>query len=210
MISLDIISDPICPWCYIGLAKLRAGLASHDHDPFEVQWRPFQLNPDMPAEGMDRAAYLEAKFGAENAERFYTRIEETAKEAGLDVHFDRIAKTPNTIDAHRLIRWAKSTGNQTAVKTQLFIRYFERGEDISDHDVLLDVAETTGMERPIVERLLAGDADVEAVRQEDTAARQMGVTGVPTFIIAGKYVLQGAQEAETWSRVVEELAAVPT
>ncbi|MEO0999800.1 MAG: DsbA family oxidoreductase, partial [Pseudomonadota bacterium] len=195
MITLDIISDPICPWCYIGKANLDAALAKAGENPFDIRWRPFQLNPDMPAEGMGRAEYLDAKFGPENAKRFYARIEQVAKDAGLDVHFEKIAKTPNTIDAHRLIRWATTTGAQSAVKQDLFERYLERGEDISDHAVLLDVAEAAGMEREVVANLLSSEADRAEVADEDRAAREMGVTGVPTFIIGGKYVLTGAQDA---------------
>ena len=106
MITLDIISDPICPWCYIGKTHLETATQRAGFDPFDVQWRPFQLNPDMPKEGMDRKAYLEAKFGKERAEGFYKQIEDTAIEAGLDVRFDLIERTPNTFDAHRLIRWS--------------------------------------------------------------------------------------------------------
>ncbi|QPH54327.1 DsbA family oxidoreductase [Pontivivens ytuae] len=203
---LDIISDPICPWCYIGKAKLDRALEAGGN-PFEITWRPFQLNPDMPAEGMDRTEYLEAKFGKENAKGFYARIEQAAQEAGLDVDFAKIARTPNTVDAHRVIRWAQTTGNQSAVVSQLFRRYFKEGQDISDHAVLLDVAQSAGMEREIVERLLAGDADRAEVIAEDTQAREMGVSGVPTFLIGGRYVVQGAQEPAVWEKVIADLTA---
>ncbi len=210
MITLDVISDPICPWCYIGKAKLDRALEAAPDHPFDLHWRPFQLNPDMPPGGMDRREYLEAKFGGrEGAVRVYGAIAEAAEEAGLPIDFAAIKRTPNTIDAHRLIRWSRITGNQSAVVAQLFRRYFEAGEDISDHETLADVGASAGMERDLVAKLLASDADLAESREEDAAAREMGVSGVPTFIIGGKYVLQGAQEAGTWANVLEELRAKP-
>jgi predicted DsbA family dithiol-disulfide isomerase len=207
MVTLDIISDPICPWCYIGKARLDQAIAETGHDPFDVSWRIFQLNPTMPPEGMDRQAYLEAKFGGkEGAERVYSHVRRTAAETGLDIKFDAIRRTPNTFDAHRLIRWAGNTGNQPAVVQHLFRRYFEQGEDISDHEILLDVAEAAGMERAAVAELLAGDADRETLAEEEQAARRMGVGGVPCFVIDGRYVLQGAQDVETWKKVIAEFA----
>ncbi len=208
MVTLDIISDPICPWCYIGKAKLDRALESAGDNPFDIHWRPFQLNPDMPREGADRRAYLEAKFGGKaGAVKVYSAIAEAAEAAGLEIDFSKIDRTPSTLDAHRLIRWARTTGNQNAVVSQLFRRYFREGQDISDREILADVAESAGMEREVVERLLDGDADLAEIREEDAAAREMGVSGVPTFIVGGRYVLQGAQEAETWARVIEELNA---
>jgi predicted DsbA family dithiol-disulfide isomerase len=207
MITLDIISDPICPWCYIGKARLDQAIAEIGHNPFDVSWRIFQLNPTMPPDGMDRRAYLEAKFGGpQGAEQVYSRIRQTSVESGLDIKFDKIKRTPNTLDAHRLIRWAKDTGNQTAVVEQLFHRYFENGEDISDHEVLLDVAVASGMERPVVARLLAGDTDRDVLGEEEEAARNMGVSGVPCFVIGGRYVVNGAQDVATWKKVIAEIA----
>jgi predicted DsbA family dithiol-disulfide isomerase len=211
MTRLDIISDPICPWCYIGAANLTRALESLRAQPFDIHWRPFQLNPDMPAEGADRRAYLDAKFGGPGrAGQIYARIEAAAAEAGLDLHFDRIARTPNTLDAHRLIRWAGAEGVQTPLVGQLFRRYFREGEDISDPDVLAAAATAVGMDEPLVRRLLASDADVEEIRAEDAAFREMGVTGVPTFILGNRYVITGAQPPEVWTRIVAELEAAAT
>ena len=208
MVQLDIISDPICPWCYIGKAELDRAIAETGTNPFDIGWRVFQLNPDMAPGGMDRRSYLEAKFGGpERAQAVYARVEAAAADAGIEMHFDRIPKTPNTMDAHRLIRWSKTTGNQSALVDALFRRYFAEGADISDHEVLLDAAAGVGMERAIVAELLAGDADLELLREEEAAARRMGVNGVPCFIVGGRYVLQGAQPAETWAQVIRELSA---
>ncbi|MEO1491461.1 MAG: DsbA family oxidoreductase [Pseudomonadota bacterium] len=208
MVQLDIISDPICPWCYIGKAQLDRAIAEVGVNPFDTHWRIFQLNPDMPPEGMDRREYLETKFGGpERAQQIYGRIADAAKGAGLDVALDKIGRTPNTMDAHRVIRWARTTGSQQGLVDDLFTRYFEKGEDISDHAVLLDAAEAAGMEREIVAKLLEGDADRESLAEEDRTAREMGVTGVPTFIVGGRYVLTGAQDAATWAKVIRELIA---
>jgi len=208
MVTLDIISDPICPWCYIGKARLDQAIAETGLDPFDISWRIFQPNPAMPPEGMDRQEYLETKFGGpEGAERVYSHVRRTAAETGLDLKFDAIKRTPNTFDAHRLIRWAGTTGNQSAVVQQLFHRYFEQGEDISDHAVLLDAATSAGMERTAVAELLAGDADRETLSEEEQAARRMGVGGVPCFVIDGRYVLQGAQDVATWRKVIAGIGA---
>jgi predicted DsbA family dithiol-disulfide isomerase len=212
MITLEIISDPICPWCYIGKARLDQAIAETGYDQFDISWRIFQLNPTMPPEGMDRREYLETKFGGpKGAEQVYSRIRQTAAETGLEIDFDAIKRTPNTFDAHRLVHWAKATGNQSAVAQQLFHRYFEKGEDISDHEILLDVAESAGMERAVVARLLESDADRDTLTGEEDQARRMGVTGVPCFVIGGRYVLQGAQDAETWKKVIGEIGeAMPS
>ena len=215
MVALDIISDPFCPWCWIGMTKLDAALAQASDHPFAMHWRPFQLNPDMPREGMDRQSYLSAKFGGpDRAREIYARVEAAAEAAGLDVDFSRMKRTPNTIAAHRLIRWARQQNGgeadggaaaQTLVVTRMFERYFREGADLGDRDVLTEIGELAGMERDLTATLLASDADLEEVRAEDASAREMGVSGVPTFLIGGKYVVQGAQDAETWSRVMAEL-----
>lgn len=207
MIPLDIISDPICPWCYIGKSHLDKAVETKGLQPFDIFWRPFQLNPDMPEGGMSRKQYLEAKFGADRAVSFYKQIEDAATNAGLDVRFDLMERTPNTFDAHRLIRWSRSAGAQTAVVNDLFDRYFRKGEDIGDRDLLLDVGEAHGMERDVVQRLYDGDADRELLETEETTAREIGVNGVPTFVIANKHVVTGAQPPELWEKVLDELAA---
>ncbi|HET7409865.1 MAG TPA: DsbA family oxidoreductase [Paracoccaceae bacterium] len=208
MTRLDIISDPICPWCYIGKANLDRAIAETGENPFEIDWRIFQLNPDMPPEGMDRQSYLETKFGGpERARETYARIEAAAADAGIEMNFDRIPRTPNTMDAHRLIRWSRATGHQSDLVERLFAAYFAQGRDISNHEVLLDAAGSVGMEREVVERLLSGEADREQLHEEEAAARQMGVNGVPCFVLGGRYVLQGAQPVETWTKVIGELIA---
>lgn len=207
MIRLDILSDPICPWCYIGKANLDRALGQRPDHPFAIEWHPFQLNPDMPPDGMERRAYLEAKFGGrDGAVRAYAPVVEAAEAAGLSINFEGIERTPNTLDAHRLIHWAGLEGRQTAAVAALFRAYFVEGRDIGDHAVLLDIAGGIGLDRAMTERLLASDADADDIRARDAHARSRGVTGVPTFVIANQHVVVGAQPPDLWLQVIDELA----
>lgn len=209
-VKLDILSDPICPWCYIGKAGLDRALEAHPDHPFTIEWHPFQLNPDMPAGGMDRRSYLEAKFGGrDQAVAIYARIAEAAEAAGLAIDFEAIGRTPNTLDAHRLIHWAGLEGRQTAVVSALFRAYFVDGRDIGDPAVLLDLAEDAGLDRAMIARLLASDADAADIRARDAHARERGVTGVPTFVIANQHVAPGAQPPELWAKVIADINGQP-
>ncbi|MGG7644672.1 DsbA family oxidoreductase [Rhodovulum sp. YNF3179] len=210
MIKLDILSDPICPWCYIGKSWLDRALAKHPEHPFAIEWHPFQLNPDMPREGMDRAAYLEAKFGGKDrAAEVYAKIAEAAEAAGLEIDWSTITRTPNTLDAHRLIHWAGIEGRQTPVVSFLFRAYFREGRDIGEPEVLLSVADKAGMDVEMTRTLLEGDADLDEIRARDDHARARGVTGVPTFVVANTHVVPGAQPPELWENVIAELAGTP-
>ena len=206
MIKLDILSDPICPWCYIGKAHLDRALEKAGDHPFLIEWHPFQLNPEMPAGGMDRRAYLEAKFGGkEGAVRAYAPVVEHAEKAGLRINFEGIARTPNTLDAHRLIHWAGIEQRQTPVVSALFKAYFVEGRDIGDKAVLAEIAGEAGLDAAMVATLLAGEADADDIRARDAHARERGVTGVPTFILANQHVLTGAQPPELWGKVIEDI-----
>ncbi len=206
MIRLDIFSDPICPWCYIGKTLLDRALESRAAHPFSVAWHPFQLNPDMPAEGMDRRAYLETKFGGKlQAVEVYARIAEAARAAGLEINFEAITRTPNTMDAHRLIHWAGLEGRQGAVVGALFRAYFRDGRDIGDAATLAKIAAEAGMDEAATTRLLATDADRDDLAARDADARQKGLTGVPGFLVAQQYLLSGAQPVETWQQVIDEV-----
>lgn len=210
MIKLDILSDPICPWCYIGKSNLDRALEAHPKHRFEIEWHPFQLNPEMPSEGMDRRTYLENKFGGKDGAReVYGRIEDAAKSAGLEVNFDAIGRTPSTLDAHRMIHWAGHEGRQSPFVDALFKAYFIDGKDIGDRDTLLDLAEGAGLDRGAFARLLDSDADRADIQARDAHARERGVTGVPTFVVANAHVVPGAQPPELWARVIGELAEQP-
>lgn len=208
MVKLDILSDPICPWCLIGKAQLDQALKNRPGHPFVIEWHPFQLNPDMPPDGMDRQNYLVAKFGSRNdAARVYARIAEAAEAAGVNIDFEGIKRTPNTLNAHRLIHWAGIEHRQTLVVAALFRAYFEGGRDIGADDVLTDIAREAGLDGTMVHRLLSGDADIEDIRARDTHARDRGVTGVPTFVVGNRHVLPGAQPSELWEKAIDEIAA---
>ena len=207
MIKLDILSDPICPWCLIGKTHLDRALEAHPDHPFEIEWHPFQLNPDMPREGMDRREYLETKFGGKDrAVAVYAQIAEAAEAAGVEIDFAGIKRTPNTLNAHRLIHWGGVEGRQTAIVSSLFRAYFREGRDIGDTGVLLDIAGKAGLDRGMIDRLLSSDADADDIRARDVHARERGVTGVPTFVVANQHVVPGAQPPELWAQVIYELA----
>jgi predicted DsbA family dithiol-disulfide isomerase len=208
MTKLDIISDPICPWCYIGKTLLDQALAERPDHPFVLEWHPFQLNPDMPEGGMDRRAYLEGKFGGKDgAVQAYLPVVERAAAAGLNINFEGIKRTPNTLNAHRLIHWGGIEGRQTPVAMALFRAYFEEGRDIGDMDVLADIADAVDMDAALVRKLLQSDADVDDIRARDTQFREMGITGVPAFIVAGAHAVPGCQPADLWIKVIDELKA---
>jgi len=208
MVKLDILSDPICPWCYIGKTQLDRALANHPDHPFEIEYHPFQLNPEMPKEGADRRTYLETKFGGKKeAVAVYARIAEAAEAAGLFVNLASIERTPNTLDAHRLIHWAGLEGKQGAVVDALFAAYFTHGKDIGSPEELTLIAEQVGMDGAVVARLLDSDADIDLIRQRDAHSRQMGVTGVPTHIVDSRYAVPGAQPPELWAQVIAEISS---
>lgn len=208
MVKLDIISDPICPWCYIGKTLLDQALAQRPDHPFKIEWHPFQLNPDMPAGGMDRREYLETKFGGkEGAIRAYAPVLERAEAAGLTIDFAAIKRTPNTLDAHRLLHWAGIEDCQDRMAMALFRAYFNEGRDIGDPEVLADLADSLSLDGAMIQRLLITEADREEIRTRDAQFRQMGISGVPTFIVGGQHAVPGCQPAAMWVKVIDELTA---
>jgi predicted DsbA family dithiol-disulfide isomerase len=197
---IDIVSDAICPWCYIGKRHLEQALATLADEglSFELHWNPFQLNPDMPKEGRDRATYRAWKFGsAEKAATLDQRITDAAAEAGLAFRTDLMTRTPNTIDAHRLVWFAGQNGVQDAVMEIVFRSYFVEGRDIGDHAVLAECAVEAGLERRAVVDFLAGDLADKEMRAADLAAREAGVSGVPSFFLDGYSLFSGAMPADT-------------
>jgi predicted DsbA family dithiol-disulfide isomerase len=205
MIRLDIFSDPVCPWCYIGKANLDRALEAHADHPFRIEWHPFQLNPDMPPEGVDKHDYLAAKFGEDRLVQMHLRLKEASRAAGAEIDPDTPRRMPNTLDAHRLIHWAGLEGRQTAVVSAIMRAYWREGRDIGNAGVLADIAAAAGMDRALTARLLASDADADDIRARDADARAKGVSAMPTFLIAQQYVVSGAQPPEVWGRVIEEL-----
>lgn len=208
-IAIDIVSDVMCPWCYIGKRNLDAAEPLLEGIELSVHWRPYQLDPTLPAKGKDRQEYLSDKFGGDaRAEQIYARIAEAGRAAGIDFSFQDIAVSPNTLNAHRLIRWAGGQGPevQDKVVSRLFQLFFEEGADIGDPEVLAGAGEAAGMDRDLILELLAGDADREAVEREIATARQMGVTGVPCFIVDQRYAVMGAQPPQALARAIRQAA----
>ena len=197
---IEIVSDTICPWCFIGKRRLEGALSTRPrHEAVEITWRPFQLNPDMPPAGQDQHSYLHSKFGGiERATKFQDAIAEAGQSERIAFNFDRIHHTPNTLDAHRLIRFAGAGGLQNEVVEALFSAYFFEGENIGEHGVLVRIAHAVGLDGHAVAAYLASIADVSEVAAEDLRARRMSIDAVPCFIINGQYAISGAQEPEAF------------
>ena len=206
MVKLDIISDAICPWCYIGKTNLDRALEQIPDHPFTIEWHPFQLNPTMPAQGMGRREYLEGKFGGKTgAVQAYAPVVEAAEAAGLKIDFEGMQRTPNTIDAHRIIHWAGIEGRQSFIVQRLFEAYFRDARDIGDHEVLADIADGCEMDATVIAKLLESDADIETMQKRDAHSREMGISSVPTFIVANQHAVPGAQPTEMWIKVMGEI-----
>ncbi|MEZ5669127.1 MAG: DsbA family oxidoreductase [Alphaproteobacteria bacterium] len=207
-VRVDVVSDVICPWCFIGKRNLEAALASRPDIAVDVHWRAFQLNPDMPRDGMERRAYLEAKFGRSDGGGIYERVTAAGQRAGIDFAFDRIARTPNTVAAHRLIALAAEEDRQDAVVEALFDGYFRAGRDIGSLDQLAALAQTAGLSEVAIEKLRGSDAAEADVLAEDEIARQSGIHGVPCFIVDRAFAVSGAQPPETLAAALDHALAM--
>ncbi|MGP2491882.1 DsbA family oxidoreductase [Mesorhizobium sp. PUT5] len=209
-LSVDVVSDVVCPWCFIGQKRLDKAVAAVDGVDVHINWRPFQLDPSVPRGGKDRRQYMLDKFGSEQRIRdIHARIEPLGAAEGIAFDFDAIRIAPNTLDAHRAIRWAGAAGEtvQNRLVRRLFRLYFEEGADVGDHAVLIAAAREAGMDAAVVETLLPTDADVAAVQTEMATASRMGITGVPCFLIEGKYAVMGAQETDVLADALRQIAA---
>ena len=207
MIEIDVVSDTICPWCYVGKRRLERALEGFDADEVRVRWHPFQLNPDLPREGMARAEYVAAKFGgAEAARAVYDRIREAGAEEGIAFAFERMPRTPNTFASHRVVRFAAREGRQDETVEALFRAVFMNGRDIGDFETLVDVGAECGIDPVALAEYLAGAEEADALRAEEERSRRMGVTGVPFFVIGGRYAVTGAQDPAVLRGVLDRVA----
>ncbi len=194
---IEMVADIVCPWCYVGRRRLQRALAQRPELAPHLVWRPFQLNPDMPAEGMARGLYLARKFGPGSpAMRLMDAVTAAGAAEGISFRFDRIERMPNSLDAHRLIGFASRHGRAAETIDLLFRAYFEDGKDLGARRVLVDAAHEAGLDSREAARFLASDDGADAVMTEDLAARRLGISGVPCFVIDGRYALSGAQEPE--------------
>jgi len=207
--TIDVYSDVVCPWCYIGKRRLEQALdATRGRGEAHVAWRPFQLNPTMPKIGMDRRVYLEAKFGGPGElKAIQERVTAVGAGVGIDFLFDRIERTPNTFDAHRLIWFAGQHHRQDEVVETLFHAYFTEGLNIGQAETLATLATRAGLDGDNVGRLLQSDEGVEAVRQEESRGHRLGIRGVPYFVLNGGTALSGAQPVETFVSAIERVTS---
>jgi len=202
--KIDIISDTVCPWCFIGKRRLERALAMRPEMVPEINWYPFQLNPEMPEEGIERTLYLSLKFGsAERANEIYGSVTEASTSEDLDINFDAIQRMPNSLKSHRLIQFSRLNGFQHAVMENIFRSYFFYGTDIGSLDALLEIARDSGLDQTQVRHYLESDQDLELVQAQDIQSRKMGVSGVPCFIIADEFAVSGAQEPEVFLQVFD-------
>lgn len=201
-ITIDVVSDVICPWCFLGKRRLDKAVAALLSQPLQVRWRPFQLDPSIPKAGVPRQAYLEAKFGPARLAELHKPLVTAGEREGIAYAFDKIKVTPNSLDAHRLIRWAHTHNLQGEMVERLFSLYWLEGADIGAREVLIKAAVDVGLDGTLVAQLLQSEADLDAVIAEINQASEIGITGVPTYILAGRYGVVGAQSAEVLTSAI--------
>jgi predicted DsbA family dithiol-disulfide isomerase len=203
--TIDVVSDVICPWCFLGKRRLDVALAAMDKDVL-IRWRPYMLDPTIPPQGLDRTQYMLNKFGAERLKTIHDPLIEAGKEIGVPYNFDLITRTPNSLDAHRLIRWSHTVERQTEMVERLFMAYWSEGKDVGDRDVLAQCAGEAGINAQQIRELLDTEQDVEETKAEILHANNIGVTGVPTFILGQSYALVGAQSPEVLADAIKRVA----
>ena len=203
-LAVEVVHDLVCPWCFLGLRRLARALRRRPDLQAELIWRPFLLNPDMPRVGMPRADYVVRKFGGEDrARRLYASIAEIGRAEGVLFRFDRIRRTPSSVDAHRLVRWAVAYGRGAEIVEALFGAHFSDGRDIGDAHVLAAVAQSCGLDGGAALHFLHGDSEIDAVHGENLRAHRLGINGVPCFVIGGRHAIAGAQEPEVIERLLD-------
>ena len=206
-VRIDVVSDVVCPWCFIGKHRLEKALALRPDIAVEVHWRPYFLNDWIPREGISREEYLTTKFGSsERYKGIAQRVGAAAAEEGLVYASDKMTRQPNTLDCHRLIRWAEGIGKAADMKQRLMDLYFTEGADLTNHAVLVQAASDVGLDPEDVRAALGSDQDVEQIEQEVLAAKQAGIEGVPCFIFGGKFAVSGAQSPEYLADAIDRMA----
>lgn len=205
---IDIFSDVVCPWCFVGKRRLEQALATAKVTDADIHWHAFQLNPDLPTAGVDRRQYLEAKFGPDAMERIHARLDDVGKSVGIEFQFDKILRSPNTLDAHRLLWLAGTQGRQGELKEALLEAYFLKGQDVGDRAALAGIAGQCGLSGDIP-AFLAGDAGKREVRDDLAAAAQLQISGVPFFIFDGRFALSGAQPPEVFAQALDAVRRAP-
>ena len=206
-LGVEIVHDLVCPWCFLGVRRLMRTLRRRPDLLFDLNWRPFLLNPDMPRAGMARPDYVIRKFGGEDrARRLYASIAEIGRGEGILFRFDRIRRTPSSVDAHRLVRFAARFGQADAMVEALFLAHFTDGLDIGDHALLTAIASACGLDAGAARRFLNGNDELDAVHSDNLRAHRLGINGVPCFVISGRHAIAGAQEPEVIERLLDVAA----
>ena len=206
--EIDIIFDTVCPWCYIGKKRLEEALASRPGIEVRSNWKPFLLNPEMPAQGIDRTAYLIKKFGSEaRIKHIYGAIGEAGQSVEIDFAFERIGKTPNSVDSHRLVRFADGQGLSDQAVETLFVEFFLNGRDIGDIGVLVEIGGALGLDEGNLEAYLKSDEEVRLIHDQNAEAHRLGINGVPAFAFNDKFVISGAQEPQVLARMLDAALA---
>ncbi len=206
-LGIEIVHDLVCPWCYLGVRRLMRTLHRRPDLLFDLTWRPFLLNPDMPRAGMARPDYVIRKFGGEDrARRLYASIAEIGRSEGILFRFDRIRRTPSSVDAHRLVRYAGRFGRAEGMVEALFSAHFTDGLDIGDHQLLVAIASACGLDPTSAHRFLRSDDEVDSIHADNLRAHRLGINGVPCFVISGRHAIAGAQEPEVIERLLDVAA----
>ena len=203
-LPIEVVHDLVCPWCYLGLRRLMRTLRRRPELQYDITWRPFLLNPDMPRVGVPQLDYVIRKFGGEErARRLYTSISEIGRSEGVLFRFDIVRRIPSSVDAHRLVRWAALSGNADELVEALFAAHFTEGRDIGEADVLIETAVACGLDGAAARAMLRSDVEVEAIHAENLRAHRLGINGVPCFVIGGRHAISGAQESEVIERLLD-------
>src|SRR5688500_1351269 len=210
-VSVEVYSDVVCPWCYIGGRRLEQAIAERPDIKVERHWQPFQLRPEMPKEGIRWGDFVQQKFGGpERAEAIFARVTETGAADGLELRFDRISNSPNTLDAHRLILLARENGLEWKMVQALYAAFFTRERNLSDHDHLAAIASEVGLDEQVVHAYLAGNQSAHEVAATQSQAEELGITGVPFYVFNNRYALSGAQPVEAFLHVLDLIATEAT
>ena len=205
MINIKVISDTICPWCYIGKKQLEEAINKIDNIEFDISYKPFQLDPTMPIGGVDRKKYIDRKFGEDTAKEVGNKIREAGKLVGIEFNYENIIKTPNTLNSHRILKWAEKESKQEEALELLFYSYFTEGIDIGNNDELVKIAKKLGLNSKKIEKDLDSDVDVKEIELEEWSYRDLGIAGVPTYILENNMIITGSQSSETFVNVFNKI-----
>ena len=205
MINIKVISDTICPWCYIGKKQLEKAINKIDNIEFDISYKPFQLDPTMPTGGVDRKRYIDRKFGKDTAKEVGNKIREAGKPVGIEFNYENIIKTPNTLNSHRILKWAEKESKQEEALELLFYSYFTEGIDIGNNEELVKIAKKLGLNPKKIEKNLVSDIDIKEIELEEWSYRDLGIAGVPTYILEDNMIITGSQSSETFVNVFNKI-----